>query len=474
MLHLSKNKKLITTLTFLFIIFLFSCQNKEKDSDIIKDSTLNEIKKRGKLIASTECNSTNYFIYKGQAMGYQYELLKLLAKHLDVKLELIVSNDLEENFKWLLDKKSDLIALDLTVTKERSKIVDFTKPYSQTRQVLVQRKYNLAGQKMSKNHLIRSQLDLAGKEIYIQKKSSFSERLRNLSEEIGDSIHIIESSEYDEEQLILLVAKGEIDYTVCDEHIALVNKTYYPNIDIKTPVSFHQNLAWALRKNQDSLMLVINDWMTDLKKTRKYKVIYNKYFKNKRSVQIVNSEFYSIKGGKISPYDDYLKRYSKLINWDWRLLASLMFQESGFDPKAKSWAEAYGLMQLMPLTAQEYGIDTLSLPEENILAGVKFIRHLDKQLSDKIDYRQERIKFILASYNAGLGHILDARRLAKKYDKNPDVWSDNVDFFLLKKSNRKFYTDPVVRYGYCRGTETYKFVNEILERYQNYKNIVKE
>ncbi len=474
MLHLSKNKKLITTLTFLFIIFLFSCQNKEKDSDTSDNSTLNEIKKRGKIIASTECNSTNYFIYKGQPMGYQYELLKLLAKHLNVKLELIVSNDLGKNFKWLLNKKCDLIALDLTVTQERSKIVDFTKPYSQTRQVLVQRRYALDGQKMSKNHLIRSQLDLAGKKIYIQKKSSFSERLKNLSEEIGDSIYVIESSEYDEEQLISLVAKGEIDYTVCDEHIALVNKTYYPNIDIKTPVSFHQNLAWALRKNQDSLMLVINDWITDLKKTRKYKGIYNKYFKNKRSVRIVNSEFYSIKGGKISPYDDYLKKYSKLINWDWRLLASLMFQESGFDSKAKSWAEAYGLMQLMPFTAQEYGIDTLSLPEENILAGVKFIRQLDKQLSDKIDDRQERIKFVLASYNAGLGHILDARRLAKKYDKNPDIWADNVEIFLLKKSNRKFYTDTVVRCGYCRGEETYKFVNEILERYQNYKNIIKE
>ncbi|MCF8227943.1 MAG: transporter substrate-binding domain-containing protein [Bacteroidales bacterium] len=472
---------------FFFIIpwFLSSCldNNNDKIKEIVVRDTLSatkthfeEILERNKLIAITDYNSTSYFVYRGEPMGYQYELLKLLADELDVKLEIIVENDLNKSFEMLDNEEADLLAMGLTVTKERSNQVDFTEPIMQTRQVLVQRKPE-GWRKMKtwgdvEAELVRNPLELAGDTIHVQKNSSFSERLKNLSDEIGDTIFIIEDHDMEVEDLIRSVAEGKINYTVADEHVARVNEKYYPNIDVRTPLSFPQNLAWAIREGNDSLRKVTNQWLREYKDAYLAKVIYNKYFRNPRSVNIAQSEYHSIKGGKISQYDEIIKEVSKKYGLDWRLLASLIYQESGFHPNARSWVGAFGLMQLMPSTAAMYGIDSTSAPEEQIAAGVKFLRWIDENLPDEITDEKERLKFILASYNAGIAHVFDARRLAEKHDKNPNVWTENVDYYLLNKSKPKFYRDSVVKYGYCRGEEPYNFVNEILERYEHYKNVL--
>jgi len=451
-----------------------SMKNNEGDKNI---SQVDEIKSSGKIVAITDYNSTNYFVYRGRPMGYQYELLQSFANYLGVKLEVIVSNDLDKTFTYLQDGDCDIIAVNLTVTKERSKRINFTEPHSQTRQVLVQRKpdgWRTMSRRQIEARLLKNQLDLAKKTIYVQKGSIYFDRLQTLSDEIGDSIQVVELPNYETEQLIKLVAEGEIEYTVCDEIVGLVNKTYFPNIDVSTAISFPQNLAWAVRKGDDELRNTINAWLIDFKKTAKYRYTFNKYFKNSRSVSIVQSEYYSNLSGKISEYDKVFKKESEIIGWDWRLLASLVYQESHFNANIKSWAGAFGLMQLMPSTAKRFGVDTTSSPIQNVEAGVKFINWLDKILGDKIEDKEERTKFILASYNVGLGHILDARRLAKKYGKDPNVWEDNVDFFILNKSNPEYYHDPVVKYGYCRGEETYKYVNEILNRYEHYKNAIED
>jgi membrane-bound lytic murein transglycosylase F len=225
-------------------------------------------------------------------MGYQYELLQDLADHLDIRLEVVVSNDLEETFNCLRMGDCDLIALNLTITGERKKQFAFTIPHSQTRQVLVQRKPE-GWEKMSKSQieaaLIRNQLDLGGKKVYVQQNSSYYVRMMNLAEEIGDTIDIVDVPE-DAESLIMLVADRQIDYTVADENVALVNQTYYPNLDVQTAISFPQNLAWAVNSNAHELLKEINDWLLEYRKSARYAVIYNKYFKNSRSAGIVKSD----------------------------------------------------------------------------------------------------------------------------------------------------------------------------------------
>jgi membrane-bound lytic murein transglycosylase F len=477
--HTIKQLKIILSYFFIILVCLYCTGNREDSSRKTAETPvvdLNEIRSNGRLVVMTDFNSTDYFIYRGQPMGYQYELLQELADYLGIKLDIIVSDDLERSFNCLIEGECNLIARNLTITRERKKLFDFTEPHGQTRQVLVQRKpdnWKKLSQDELEKALIRNPLELGGKTIYVEQNSAFSARLKNLSDEIGDTINIREVPE-GSEVLIMLVAQGDIDFTVADENVALVNQTYYPNIDVSMAVSFPQNLAWAVQKGAVNLKNEIDNWLIEFKKTAKYRIIYNKYFKNQKSAEIVKSDYFTISSGKISDYDQAIRRYSEQIDWDWRLVASMIYQESRFDPNARSWAGAYGLMQLMPTTARRFGVNHNSSPEQHIRAGIQYIKWLKDRFKDQVPDENERIKFILAAYNVGYGHIVDAMNLAEKNGKNPKVWDHNVDEFVIKKSNPKYYQDPVVKYGYCRGIETYNYVVEVLERYDDYKNVIQE
>lgn len=439
---------------------------------------LQEIINRRKLVALTDYNSVNYYIYRGEPMGYQYEMLQKFTEHLGIRLELRIEENLQKGFKLLNKDKVDLIAMGLTVTGKRQSQYDFTDPIIITRQVLVQRMpegwQKMATRDEIEGNLLRSSLELAGKTIHVEAGSIFKKRLETLMDEIADTIYIIEDKR-EVEDLIAAVANGEIEYTIADEHIALINERIYPDIDAKMPISFPQKLAWAVKKEQDKALLnEINQWLQSYNNTLEARVIYNKYFKNNRVRYLAKSEYTSFNQGRLSAFDETIKAVANEIGWDWRLLASLIYQESEFNPDAVSWAGAYGLMQLMPVVMEQFGIDSTASPEEQIRIGGKFIQYLNRQIPASVTDSAERIKFILASYNAGVGHVLDARRLAKKYKKDPDVWTEQTDFFLLNKSKPAFYHDSVVYYGYARGEETYAFVEQITDRYDHYRNLILE
>lgn len=467
--------------TIIFLILLAvivsSCNHNPTSSNNTKavDFDLDSILKRGKLVAVTDFNSTNYFLYRGEPMGFHYELLRAFTEHLGIDLEILTENHLDHAFNFLNTGQADLLAIGLTVSSSRKKVISFTEPILETRQVIVQRKprnWRSMTEESLGRHLVRNQLDLAGKTVYVQEHSIHYDRLRTLAGEIGDTI-IIVSVPYESEDLIKNVAKGEIEYTVCDENIARVNATYYPEIDVNTPVSFAQNIAWGVRKTNSVMFLSeLNKWIESYRKTTDYALLYAKYFRNSRSNTIVKSDYYSISTGKISQWDDMMKIVSADIGWDWRLLASLICQESRFDPDVESWAGAYGLMQVMPLTGENFGIDITSSPYNNVKAGIMYIQWLQAVYETRIPDADERLKFILASYNAGPGHVLDAMKLAEKNGMDPQKWDGNVAVWLLKKSEPVYYNDTVVKNGYFRGTESVNFVAEILDRYEHYKNMI--
>lgn len=425
----------------------------------------------------SDYNSTNYFIYKGEPMGFHFELLKNFTEHLGIDLEIIKENNLDNAFGLLNSGEADVLAIGLTVSSSRKKDMLFTDPIFETRQVLVQRRphnWRSMTMDMLNRKLVRNQLDLAGKTVYVQKLSSHAERLKALAEEIGDSIRIIEVP-FDTEELIRNVAHGEIEYTVCDENIASVNSTYYPDIDVNTPISFPQNIAWGVRQNNSvQLLAELNSWFNTYRKTRSFALLYKKYFQNSRSSLIVRSDYYTSQTGKISKYDDLIKSASEKIGWDWRLLASLIYQESRFNPLVRSRAGAYGLMQVMPVTGKHFGIDITASPSSNVRAGIMYINWLRALFEKKVSDPDERLKFILASYNAGPGHILDAMRLAEKNGMDPEKWDGNAAYWLQKKSDPLYYRDADVKSGYFRGTESVNFVSEILERFEHYKNMIPE
>jgi membrane-bound lytic murein transglycosylase F len=441
------------------------------------DFDFEKIKERGYITAVVDNSATSYFIYKGQPMGYEFEMLNWLAEDLDVELKIIKDNSISSALEKVNRGEADIVAFNLTVTKERKQYVDFTNPLYFVRQVLVQRKpENWRKMKIHEieNELIRDPIQLTGKEVHVRKSSSFSTRLANLSDEIGGDIVIIEdSSSLEVESLIRMVSEGEIEYTVADEDVAMLNATFYPIIDVKTAISFSQQIAWALRSNADTLESKINAWLEERQKETDYYVIYNKYFKNlKRSANRSYSEFSSVQGEKLSPFDEEIKATANKIGWDWKLLAALIYQESKFDPNVKSWAGAKGLMQMMEPTALEFGATNLYDPNQSLKAGGKYINWLQKAFKKHVEDSVERQKYILAAYNVGIGHMQDAIRLTKKYGGDPTKWDDNVEKYLLLKSQKKYYTDPVVKYGYCRGEEPVNYVEEILERYQQYVELL--
>lgn len=476
--------KVVLGLLTLFLLtgcFKSRVESKDDQSPDIDVNTvlldLDKIKERGTLRALVDNSSTSYFIYKGQLMGYEYELLSLLAKEMGVTLEVILTPSIDDAFEKLNSGEGDIIAFTLTVTKERKKRVAFTNSHYTTRQVLVQKKP--MGWRNKKLHeieaaLIRNQVDLIGKEVHVRKSSSYADRLHNLSEEIGGDIIILEDEkDVETELMIKKVQSGEIAYTISDEDIALVNAAYYPDIDIKTPISFPQQIAWAVRKNAPELLKHINEWQAALKTTPTYNVIYRKYYKNPRaSKSRLTGDFSSLSDGKLSPYDDLIKAAADSVGMDWRLLASQIYQESTFNPSAKSWAGAIGLMQLIPETGARFGANDLTDPNQSINAGIKYMKYLDRLWEKTIDNERERIKFVLASYNVGLGHIVDARELAKKYGADPTKWEGNVATYLQNKSKPKFFKDRVVKSGYCRCEEPINYVQEVLTRYDQYKQLV--
>jgi len=454
------------------VFILLSCNSNVKNPT--EYISVEKIKKRGKLIAITGFNAYSYFIYKGKTMGYEYELLKRFAEKLGVDVEIKMSKDIDKMFEMLQKGEGDLIAFNLTVTGKRKEKVDFTVPLNTTHQVLIQRKpdnWRSITRDQINRLLIKNPIDLEYKTIHVRKGSVYKERLKNLSDEIGGHINIVEASDsLSVEDLIEQVAKGEIDYTVSDENIAQLNKAFYSNLDISTHVSFPQKIAWAVKKGSSDFLEELNSWIEGFKKKTDYYVIYDRYYKYRANYKIRRaSKYFLSENGGISKYDKLLREHAKKIDWDWRLLASLVFQESKFKPDVKSWAGAVGLMQLLPETAKAHGAEDLLDPIQNIKAGVDYISWLDKYWSKFVEDKDERIKFVLASYNIGFGHIEDARRLAEKHGADPNIWSENVAEYLLKKSKPKYYNDKVVRNGYCNGRETYAYVKGIMQRYNRYK-----
>jgi membrane-bound lytic murein transglycosylase F len=454
---------------FAFFLLFSSCDKPAEQTFTTTPQVeidLEEIKSRGYINALVDNNSVSYFIFRGEPMGYEYELLQKFALSIGVELRIRIISGVEEAIDLLNKGEGDVIAFPLTITDDRLNYVKFSQPLFTTNQVLVQRKADSTGA-----GLIRLHADLIGKEIHVMRNSSFKDRLQRLSEEVGGKIVIVEDSAGAEtESLIRQVALGEIELTVTDQTLAMVNALTYPNLDINTVISLPQDIAWATRSNSTKLNDSINEWLANIKKRGTFKQIYDRYFDSPKStVARMTSDYSSLKGGMLSRYDSMIRLEAAALGWDWRLVAAVAYQESGFNNNSKSWAGAVGLMQLMPAALQQFKVKNGYDPAQNIQAGIKVLEYHNKLWAKTVTDPDERLKFVLASYNVGLSHVIDARNLAAKYGKDPTKWDDNVELYLSLKTKSKYYRDPVVSAGYCRCQGPVNYVKEVLGRFEAYK-----
>ncbi|MBZ4657919.1 MAG: rane-bound lytic murein transglycosylase [Bacteroidota bacterium] len=274
-----KSKKLLYLYGFLLIVviwLMFSLRkqiNSKSDTYEVRDYP--QIKKSGELNVVTDYNAIGYFVSGDTLAGFQYELLRRLEKDWQIKVNIFLENKLEENLEGLLSRRYDIIARSIPVNIDLRSKVAFTQPILLNKQVLVQRKaeYN--------NGIapIRQHLELAKKTIYVPANSPVILRLDNLSHEIGDTIFIIQDPSYETEQLIMKVAGGDIDFTVCDEKMATQMEKRLPEIDIETDIGFTQFDSWAVRKDSPMLLDSLNIWFSHFKKTKEFQLLIKKYLK---------------------------------------------------------------------------------------------------------------------------------------------------------------------------------------------------
>jgi len=454
---------------------------------------LEDIRKRDTLIVLAPYNSTTYFLYRGEAMGYEYELLRDFAKDAGVELRVVLVHDRDSMFTMLREGKGDIAAARLIPLPEDSGRVAFTRELYRSEPVVVQRKgpvseaaANLPAAVdtilkkgpaertpglVARARLITRPGELISKRVDLPDQSPYKQTLMELEDSLSGDIHVVEIDASDD-KLVREVSKGNVQFTIAEGNVAELQQSYYKNIVVLPVIGASKKVAWAVRPNAPVLIGELNRWIGNEKTGPLFNRLYKKYFTDRRGYEErVESRYLSSETGTLSPYDSLLKQHAKALGWDWRLLGSQMYQESRFKPNARSWAGATGLLQLMPATGREFGVRNPNDPAQNVQGAVRFLQWLTRHWTSRIPDPEERLKFILASYNTGAGHVEDAQRLAEANNDNPKLWAD-VSYWLLQKSKREVYTKPMVKYGFSRGIEPVTYVAIILDRFSHYKQFV--
>ncbi len=431
------------SLIFLVLSVAFLCP-------CAKKSALERIKEDGQITVITRNNAHCYYIYRDEPMGFEYDLAKAFSEYLGVKLKVITAH-WERLFDMVNRGDGDFIAASLTITPSREELVDFSDEYLTIQQQAIINKGN---------YEIQSLEDLVGKTIHVRRATSYEERLYELKGE-GLDLTIEPHVDVPTEELIRMVAEEEIEVTIADSHIALLNRRYYPDVKIAFPIEEPQSLGWAVKKGEASLRNEINTFFKKIKKDGTFAKIYEKYFANVEIFDYVDLKKYHQRlDTRLPRYKDIIKKAAQRHGFDWRLIAATVYQESHFNPRAESYTGVRGMMQLTLKTADDMGITNRLDPIQSIVGGVKYLKKLYDQYEDVKE--PDRVLIALASYNVGYGHILDAQEIARQRDLDPNSWS-SLEQILPLLRYPKYYKKT--KNGYCRGTEPVRYVNRILTYY---------
>ena len=417
------------------------------------------LKERRRLRMITRNNAMTYFIYRGQQIGFEYELMKRFASQHNLNLEIVIPNSHAELLSYLNEGKGDVVASAMTITDERQEQTAFTLPYNEVSELVVVH---------ADDDSIASLQDLAGRTIHVRASSSFYTTLMALQDSIKGLEIAIVPDNVETEDILAGVEEGIYDLTMCDSNLLDIERAYGRRL--KAALSIKPTaLGWAVRKDNSELLAALNEYIKEEKGGLFFNMMKKRYFKSTRAVARAKDSMRVGLSGQLSPYDDLAKKYASQYGQDWRLITAQMYQESRFDPEAVSWVGAQGLMQVMPSTGEQLGFTDLHDPQESIHAGVKYMHQLINRFDHNLPM-EVRIRFALASYNAGYGHVLDARRLAREMGWDPNRWFGNVEKAMRLLSQPDYYERA--RYGFCRGGQPVHYVKNIQNFYVAYVEIL--
>lgn len=436
-------------LAIMAVLFIFSvcyCGCEKEQGPILQG-----ILKAGEITVYTRNNAHCYYLYREEAMGFEYDLAKAFADYLGVKLKVRIAEKWDGMIPALMEGTGSFIAASMTIMPKRKKWVSFSNGYMPIQQYVIVHRNNRS---------IRRPEDLAGKTIHIRAGTSYEERL-NLLKNKGIDFEIKLHDDLATEELIRQVAEEKIEVTIADSNIALLNQRHYPQAVLACPISEQEFLGWAVNRNARNLLYRINCFFKTIKESGKFNEIYNKYYGNIDNFDYVDLRAYHRRlKSRLPKYKKIIMEAADYHGFDWRLIAAQIYQESHFNPQAESHSGAKGLMQLTSSTAQSLGVKEILNPEQNINAGVQHLKALYNYF-EKAKGRN-RLFIALAAYNVGQGHILDAQNIARKMNLDSNKWS-SLSKTLPLLTYQKHYKKA--RYGYCRGTEPIEYINKIMIYY---------
>jgi membrane-bound lytic murein transglycosylase F len=446
-LMLFKNNKIsyFTVLClFLSTALLSGCK------DINQQANLQRVIDRGYVTVGTIYGLTNYYIGANGDSGFEYELAKKYADHLGVELKISASYSLEALFSKVASGEVDFLAAGLSVTDNRLKKFRFAPSYSQISQKLVFKQGKIRP---------RSIKDLTGK-LVVAANSSHVENLNALKKK-HNLLNWQENKELDNEELLIQILDEQVDYTVIDSSTLAISRRYYPEISVGFTIKKAEPVAWMLaNSNDDSLLASLVEFFGKIHHDGTLLALDDKYYGHIEQFDYVDTRvFIKAVENKLPKYKALFQQYSQ--DMDWRLLAAISYQESHWDPNARSHTGVRGLMMLTSATAKQMGIKSRTDAEQSIRGGAKYFKQMFDRTPDRVP-DPDKLWFALASYNVGLGHLNDARIITRQQGGDADRWVEVKDRLPLLKQ-KKYYKKT--KYGYARGDEPVHYVENIRRYY---------
>ena len=434
-------------------------------------SDLKTLQQRGYIRVGILQNTTDYYLDNGRICGFQFELVELMSKHLDLTPHYVVYNTYWDNYYALLNNEVDVLAMNLTPTLLDKQFFSYTFPHSFSEHLLVQRKKDLYisdkwGLNIPKDTLMDKKIIL-GVPFF---SAFYQDALKLLSCINNEMIELKTYALCNVNSLFAMLDSGSIDLLIADAQTVKSNTLLYPALDYNVRMTKALPQSWVVRIGNDSLCNAIDKWMSDFVQTKNYEQLVKKYFSSQSSNRQHLGRQQRMKLlGCISAYDKIIKKHADATHLDWRFVAAIIFQESKFNPTAEGKGGSFGLMQMMPATAQHYGTDLHSSAEKQIADGCKHICSLLKKYEKNYEKEEDLLKMVLLAYNTGSGYADIVRNMAQEKGLNPDKWQD-IEQVLQQTSNKSFTQGRIK----SKAKLGLKYVYEVWVCYTHYKNIVSE
>jgi membrane-bound lytic murein transglycosylase F len=410
-----------------------------------------DIEQGGKLVVLTRNAATTYFEDRnGQPEGFEYQLARAFAAHLGVEPEFVVVDSVPELLKALEQGRGHIAAAGLSPTAAHAARYAFTPPYLKVRQQLVCNRYGNRPKKLE---------ELPGYSIEVVAGSAHEARLAQLRKDTpGLTWRSVTGSE--SEELLERVAEKKVDCTVADSNIVTVNRRFHPELVVPFNLTEDQNLVWVLPAADGQLQQELHAWFARKDTSRIIAELVERFYGQMEKFDYVDLARFRKRIGTRLPR--YRAKFETMAAWHdlpWTLLAAVSYQESHWDPGAKSATGVRGLMMLTLQTAEHLGVKDREDPGQAIAGGAKYLADLLKRVPESVNGR-DRLWFALAAYNVGMGHMYDARRLARKLGRDPDDWIE-LSKVLPLLSRKKYYTMEGIKHGYARGGEPVRYVKRV-------------